>query len=81
MMGGVDTAMPDKIVKRVIEEILEKAGEKMPTENDIDFVKTVDRIAFLTRYRTIELCWMTWLVQSEGEKIRMGKYEDVLHRI
>jgi len=26
MMGGVDTVMPDKIVKRVINEILVKAG-------------------------------------------------------
>ncbi|KXA89039.1 hypothetical protein AKJ38_03015 [candidate division MSBL1 archaeon SCGC-AAA259I14] len=81
MMGGVDTAMPDKIVRRVIEEILEKAGERMPTENDVEFVKTVDKIAFLTGYRTIELCWMTWLVQSEGDKVRMEKYRDILERI
>ncbi|KXA88902.1 hypothetical protein AKJ62_04230, partial [candidate division MSBL1 archaeon SCGC-AAA259D14] len=81
MMGGVDTAMPDKVVKRVIGKILEEAGQNMPTEDDIEFVETVDRIAFLTGYRTIELCWMTWLVQSEGEKIRMEKYGDVLGRI
>ncbi|KXA90016.1 hypothetical protein AKJ61_01625 [candidate division MSBL1 archaeon SCGC-AAA259B11] len=81
MMGGVNTVMPDKIVKRVIEEILEKAGQDMPTEDDVEFVETVDRIAFLTGYRSIELCWMTWLVQSEGEKIRMEKFGDVLGRI
>ncbi|KXB05915.1 hypothetical protein AKJ51_04485, partial [candidate division MSBL1 archaeon SCGC-AAA382A20] len=76
-----NTAMPDKIVKRVIEDILEEAGQDMPTEDDVEFVKTVDRIGFLTGYRTIELCWMTWLVQLEGEKIRMEKYGDVLGRI
>ncbi|KXB00432.1 hypothetical protein AKJ42_00635 [candidate division MSBL1 archaeon SCGC-AAA261C02] len=81
MMGGVDTAMPDKIVKRVIEDILEEAGQDMPTEDDVEFVETVDRIAFLTGYRSIELCWMTWLVQSEGEKIRMEEYGGVLGRI
>ncbi|KXB08290.1 hypothetical protein AKJ58_00390 [candidate division MSBL1 archaeon SCGC-AAA385D11] len=81
MMGGVDTAMPDKIVRRVIEEILKEAEGDMPTENDIEFVKTVDRIAFSTGYRAIEICWMTWLVQSEGGKVRMEKYGDVLERI
>ncbi|KXA95173.1 hypothetical protein AKJ65_02335 [candidate division MSBL1 archaeon SCGC-AAA259E19] len=65
MAIGVDTAMPDKIVKRVIENILGEAGQDMPTEDDDEFVETVDRIAFLIGYRTIELCWMTWLVQSE----------------
>lgn len=81
MMGGVDTAMPDKIVRRVVEEILEKANVKMPTKGDIEFVKTVDRIASISGYRPIEICWMTWLVQSEGEKIRMEKFGDVLERI
>lgn len=81
MMGGVDTAMPDKIVKRVVEEILEKANVDMPTKGDIEFVKTVDKIASISGYRPIEICWMTWLVQSEGEKIRMEKFGDVLERI
>ncbi|KXA88627.1 hypothetical protein AKJ37_02215 [candidate division MSBL1 archaeon SCGC-AAA259I09] len=81
MMGGVDTAMPDKIVRGVIEELLEKAGEEMTTEDDIELVKTIEKIAFLTEYKTIELCWMTWLVQSEGDKVRMEKYGDVLDRI
>jgi hypothetical protein len=38
MMGGVDTIMPDKIVKRVVNEILVKAGLK-PVEDDIEFIK------------------------------------------
>ena len=38
MMGGIDTVMPDKIVKRVINEILVKAGLK-PVNDDIDLYK------------------------------------------
>jgi len=81
MMGGVDTAMPDRIVKRVVGAILDEADVDLPTRDDVEFVKTMDRIAFLTGYRTIELCWMTWLVQSEGGKIRMEEYGDLLGRI
>lgn len=81
MMGGVDTSMPDKIVRRVIRNILEESGEKMPTEGNIELIKTIDEIASTTGYRPIEICWMTWLVQSEGEKVRMEKYRDVLDKI
>lgn len=81
MMGGVDTAMPDKIVRRVVEEILEESGEDFPTEGDIELIRTIEEIASRTGYRPIEVCWMTWLVQSEGDKVRMEKYRDVLHRI
>jgi hypothetical protein len=42
MMGGVDTVMPDKIVKRVINEILVKAGLE-PVNDDIEFIKKVKK--------------------------------------
>ncbi len=80
MMGGIDTVMPDKIVKRVIGEILTKANMKMPA-NDIDFIRLVDKIAKDCGYREIELCWMTWLIQSEAGISRMEKYSQVLPRI
>ncbi|HJX03275.1 MAG TPA: hypothetical protein VJ488_01810, partial [Dehalococcoidia bacterium] len=32
MMGGIDTVMPDKIVKRVINGILAEAGEPLPAD-------------------------------------------------
>jgi len=41
MMGGVDTVMPDKIVKRVINEILRKAGFE-DVSNDIEFVEKAE---------------------------------------
>lgn len=80
MMGGVDTLMPDKIVKRVINDILERAGYKA-IEDDMEFIKTGEEIAKICGYKAIELCWMTWLVQSEGNKIRMEKYARILDKI
>jgi hypothetical protein len=80
MMGGVDTVMPDKIVKRVINEILVRAGLK-PINDDILFIRLVEEIAKTCGYRPIELCWMTWLVQSEGKMLRAEKYSDILSKI
>jgi len=62
MMGGVDTVMPDKIVKRVVNEILIKAGLK-PVNDDIKFIRKAEEVALACGYRPIELCWMTWLIQ------------------
>ena len=80
MMGGVDTVMPDKIVKKVIYEILDRADIERP-RTDIDFVLLVERLAPLTGYRAIELCWMTWLVQSEAGLSRTEKYASLLPQI
>lgn len=80
MMGGIDTVMPDKIVKRVINEILKKAGME-PVNDDIAFIKKVEDIARFTGYRPIELCWMTWFIQPEGKIMRMEKYSDILDYI
>ncbi len=80
MMGGVDTVMPDRIVKRVINEILVKAGLK-PVNNDFEFIKKAEEIALACRYRPIELCWMTWLIQPEGKLMRMEKYSNILPKI
>jgi hypothetical protein len=80
MMGGIDTVMPDKIVKRVINGILEEAGEK-PPQTDIDFVKTVESLGPELGYRAIELCWMTWLIQSEADVIHMQKHKQILSKI
>jgi hypothetical protein len=80
MMGGIDTIMPDKIVKRVINEILIKAGLK-PINDDIEFIKKTEEIALACGYRPIELCWMTWLIQTEGKIMRMEKYSKILPKI
>ena len=80
MMGGVDTVMPDKIVKRVIAEMLAKANVEMPS-TDIEFVKFMERIAPEVGYKAIALCWMTWMIQSEAGMSRMEKYAALLSRI
>ena len=80
MMGGIDTVMPDKIVKRVIAEMIGKAGIEMPL-TDIDFVLLVEQIARDTGYRAIEICWMTWLIQSEAGLSRIEKYATLLPKI
>jgi hypothetical protein len=80
MMGGVDTVMPDKIVKRVIYEILATAGMKLPA-NDIEFVLAVEALAPETGFRAIEICWMTWLIQSEAGLSRTEKYAALLPKI
>ena len=80
MMGGVDSVMPDKIVKRVINGILEKAGYE-PVSDNMEFVKKAEEVALTCGYRPIQLCWMTWLVQPEGKMIRMKKYSNILSKI
>lgn len=80
MMGGVDTVMPDKIVKRVINNILKEAGYE-PVTDDIKFVKKAEKIALYCGYRPIELCWMTWLIQTEGGIPRIKKYSRLLQEI
>jgi len=80
MIGGIDTVMPDRIVKKVVNEILVKAG-LTPVNDDIKFVKRAEQIARECGYRPIELCWMTWLVQPEGRVMRMKKYSNILSKI
>ncbi|MBS7655218.1 hypothetical protein KEJ50_01745 [Candidatus Bathyarchaeota archaeon] len=80
MMGGIDTVMPDKIVKRVINEILVKAGLK-PVNNDLEFIKKTEEVALACGYKPIEVCWMTWLIQPEGKIMRMEKYSSILSKI
>jgi len=80
MMGGIDTVMPDKIVKRVINEILVKSGLE-PVNDDIEFIKRAEEVALNCGYKPIELCWMTWLIQPEGKMMRMEKYSNILSKI
>lgn len=77
MMGGVDTVMPDKIVKRVINGILVEAGLQ-PIKDDMKFIRKTEKVAKLCGYRPIELCWMTWLIQREGKQLRMEKYQKLM---
>lgn len=72
--------MPDKVVKRVIAEILGKAGVEI-LSSDIDFIRQVEQIAKETNHKATELCWMTWLIQLEAGVARIKKYSKVLEKI
>jgi len=52
MMNGVDTVMPDKIVKRVINEVLKRAGLE-PVNDNLEFIRRVEKIALKCGYRPI----------------------------
>ncbi|MCS7113979.1 MAG: hypothetical protein N0A00_00995 [Candidatus Bathyarchaeota archaeon] len=52
-MGGVDTVMLDKIVKRVINEILAEAG-LIPVNDDMVFIKRTEEIALVCGYKPTE---------------------------
>ena len=81
MMGGINTSMPDKIVRRVIARITEEAVLPLPTKGDLELVDTIALIGRVTGHQPIELCWMTWMIQPEGKTMRMDKYRDLLQRI
>ncbi len=63
MMGGVDTAMPDKIVRSVVEGILRDASWETNVEGDLALIETVNELGRLTGYRSADICWMCWLLQ------------------
>ncbi len=67
MMGGVDTIMPDKIVKRVINKFLVESGIN-PINNDLEFIKEIEKLAKQIQIRPTELCFLSWLIDSK-EKI------------
>ncbi|MHC1569437.1 MAG: hypothetical protein ACXQTK_06155 [Candidatus Syntropharchaeales archaeon] len=65
MQAGVDTSMPDKIIKRVIErEFGVKVGD------DLAFIEEMERLSARIGYSQILICWAIWLRESG-----MGKGE------
>jgi len=81
MMGGVDTLMPDKIVRKALLGVLEEVGLKPKAMDDLEFIEFVHEIATKTGHRPIELCWATWLHESEKELMKTEKYAEVINRI
>ncbi len=73
MMGGIDTVMPDRIVRRFLERHAD-----MPADS-VEFVKKAESIAENTGFRAVELCWLSWLSSYNDEKIR--RYSSILAKI
>ncbi len=80
MMGGVDTLMPDRVVKRVVNRLLAGSGLK-PFEKDMEFIKGVTEICEKIGFRPTELCWMSWLIEGEEDKIKTLKDPELLLEI
>lgn len=81
MMGGVDTVMPDKIVKRALTEVLGDSVLGIGEKDDLGFIELVHEIAGKTGHRAIELCWAAWLHESEMELMKKEKYAVVINKI
>ena len=60
MQAGVDTTMPDKIIKRTVERDF---GIK--AEDDIQFIKKVETFSKETGCSQTLLCWAIWLKESD----------------
>ncbi|MCW1296823.1 MAG: hypothetical protein OH319_04030 [Candidatus Parvarchaeota archaeon] len=60
MQVGVDTSMPDKIIKRSIERLF-----KIKSDNEIDLIKKIEVIANKIGISQIELCWAIWIKESD----------------
>ncbi len=73
MMGGVDTVMPDRIVRRFISRHVNAPSD------DLEFIEFAEKIAEKLGYRSVELCWLSWLSAYDDAKIE--KYSALLKKI
>ncbi len=73
MMGGIDTVMPDRIVRRFVERHLNAP------EDAVEFVRFSEGIARELGYLAVELCWLSWLSNYSDGKIR--EYSNLLEKI
>ncbi len=59
MQAGVDTSMPDKIIKRVVER---EFG--IHARDDIEFIGKMEELSRATGYSQLLLCWAIWLREA-----------------
>ncbi|MCE4623738.1 MAG: hypothetical protein F7B11_03210 [Caldisphaeraceae archaeon] len=78
IMGGVDTIMPDKIVMRFIEKVIDEVGIKVHYRNIMDEIKKLEHLFKMIGVRPVEITWMSWLVDSELRKILSGVHKEIL---
>ncbi|VUT27578.1 MAG: hypothetical protein SYNGOMJ08_00124 [Candidatus Syntrophoarchaeum sp. GoM_oil] len=69
MQAGVDTSMPDKIIKRVI-----KREFGVRTSDDLSFIDEMERLSHAIGYSQIFICWAIWMKESDKGK---GEWEAV----
>ena len=62
MQAGVDTSMPDKIIKRVINDLF-----GISEDDDIRFISAMEDLSSRIGYSQILICWAIWLKKSDME--------------
>jgi len=60
MQAGVDTTMPDKIVKKAMQQYF-----NVNADNDIAFIKRMEAFSRESGYSQILICWAIWLKESD----------------
>ena len=70
MQAGVDTTMPDKIVKKALQQYF---GVK--AADDIAFIKQMGAFSEESGYSQIFICWAIWLKESD---IKSSKWEKTM---
>ncbi|WP_052400165.1 hypothetical protein [Geoglobus acetivorans] len=73
MMGGIDTVMPDRIVRRFVGRFVD------PPNKLVEFVEFVESLSGYVGFGSTEICWLSWLSSYDDEKIR--KYSRILAKI
>ena len=69
MQAGVDTSMPDKIIKRVVEREF-GVYANANANDDLSFIDEMEKLSKEIGYSQILICWAIWLRESD-----MGKGE------
>ncbi len=59
MQAGIDTSVPDKIIKRVLEREL-----GVHANNDLLFIDEMERLSKAIGYSQILICWAIWFRES-----------------
>jgi len=62
MQAGVDTSMPDKIIKRAINDFF-----GISEDDDIHFISAMEDLSSRIGYSQILICWAIWLKKSDME--------------
>ncbi len=64
MMGGVDTVMPDKIVRRFARNF------GIDSKDDIEFVRDVEQFCRQAEIKAVEFCFLAWMLQYPQDKVK-----------
>ncbi len=75
MQAGVDTTMPDKIIKRAATHYL-----KIEAEDDLDFIKKMEAFSREIGYSQTLICWAIWMKESDIETPSRRRVDQYLGR-